>query len=107
MRFFTESGSRLSAVQELRRCLKTQISPVSLTGVSQLHKAQILLTMSQDAPVLAITADESAARLLCEDINFMSGTRTAYPYPAKELNFLEAADISREYEQLRIAALSV
>jgi len=106
MRFFTESGSRLSAVQELRRCLKTQISPVSLTGVSQLHKAQILLTMSQDAPVLAITADESAARLLCEDINFMSGTRTAYPYPAKELNFLEAADISREYEQLRIAALS-
>ena len=106
MRFFTETCSRLPAVKELQRCLEKQISPVSMTGASQLHKAQILLTLSQDAPLLAITADEASARLLCEDINFMAGSRAAYPYPAKELNFLPQAEISREYEQLRIAALS-
>lgn len=106
MRFFTETGARLPAVKELRRCLDKGISPVSLTGASALHKAQLLLTLSQDGPLLAVTADEASARMLCEDINFMAGERAAYPYPAKELNFLSEANISREYEQLRIAALS-
>jgi len=106
MRFFLDAAERLPAVKELRRCLQKQISPVSLTGVSQVHKAQILLAISQDAPVTAVTADESAVRLLCEDINFMAGARIAYPYPAKELNFIAAAGISREYEQMRISALT-
>ncbi len=106
MTFFTEACGQISAVKELRRCLSKHIAPVSLTGVSQIHKAQLLLTLSQDAPVLAITADDASARQLCEDINFMAGTRTAYPFPAKEINFLEAAGMSREYEQIRIAALS-
>lgn len=106
MRFFTDAAAQLPALKELRRCLQKQISPVSLTGVSQVHKAQLLLALSQDAPVTAVMADESAVRLLCEDINFMAGARVAYPYPAKELNFLAAAGISREYEQMRITALS-
>ncbi len=106
MQFFTEAAEKLPAVKELRLALGKGITPVSLTGVSQIHRAQILLTLSQDAPVLAVVADEAAARQLCEDINFMAGERAAYPYPAKELNFLDAAGISREYEQLRITALS-
>ena len=106
MQFFTEAAEKLPAVRELRRALDKGISPVSLTGASQIHRAQILLTLSQEAPVLAIVPDEAAARQLCEDINFMAGARAAFPYPAKELNFLDAAGISREYEQLRITALS-
>ena len=106
MRFFTDSCEQLAAVRELRKCIDKGISPVSLTGVSQIHKAQILLTVSQEKPVLAVTADDAAARRLCEDINFMAGRRAAFPYPARELNFLEAAGMSREYEQLRISALS-
>ena len=106
MRFFTDAAERIPALKELRRCMRKQISPVSLTGTSQVHKAQLLLALSQDAPVTAVMADESAVRQLCEDINFMAGARIAYPYPAKELNFLAAAGISREYEQMRITALS-
>ena len=106
MRFFTDAAERIPALKELRRCMQKQISPVSLTGTSQVHKAQLLLALSQDAPVTAVMADESAVRQLCEDINFMAGARIAYPYPAKELNFLAAAGISREYEQMRITALS-
>ena len=106
MQFFTEAAAKLPAVRELRKALAKGLSPVSLTGVSQIHRAQILLTVSADAPVLAIVPDEAAARQLCEDINFMAGGKTAFPYPAKELNFLDAAGISREYEQLRITALS-
>ena len=106
MRFFTDSCEKLIAVRELRKCIDRHISPVSLTGASQIHKAQILLTVSQDRQVIAVTADDASARRLCEDINFMAGTRAAFPYPAKELNFLEAAGMSREYEQFRISALS-
>ncbi len=106
MQFFTDAAGSLPAVKELRTALGKGISPISLTGASQIHRAQILLTVSQDAPVLAIVPDEAAARQLCEDINFMAGGRAAFPYPAKELNFLDAAGISREYEQLRITALS-
>lgn len=106
MQFFTEAAAKLPAVRELRQALSKGHSPISLTGAAHIHRAQILLAVSQDAPVLAVVPDESAARQLCEDINFMAGERAAFPYPAKELNFLDAAGISREYEQLRITALS-
>ena len=106
MQLFYDAGAQLSAVSELRKCLAKRISPISLTGVSQIHKAQMMLTLSQDAPLLAVTADDAAAKQLCEDINFMAGERAAYPYPAKELNFLAEAGASREYEQMRITALT-
>ena len=106
MQLFYDAGAQLTAVKELRGCLQKGISPISLTGVSQIHKAQLLLTLSQDAPVLAVTADDAAAKQLCEDINFMAGERAAYPYPAKELNFVSEAGASREYEQIRITALT-
>lgn len=106
MQFFLETCRALPAVSELRSAMQKQISPISLTGAAQIHKAQILFTLAQDAPLLAIAADDAAARALCEDINFMAGKRIAYPYPSKELNLAEITGISREYEQLRIAALS-
>ena len=106
MHFFTEAAGKLPALRELSAALKKGLTPVSLTGVSQIHKAQLLLTLSQEQPLLAVLPDESAVRQICEDINFMAGSRIAYPYPAKELNFLEAAGISREYEQLRLSALT-
>ncbi|MBR6761705.1 MAG: transcription-repair coupling factor [Oscillospiraceae bacterium] len=106
MRFFTEVCASLPSVQELQRCLQKHITPVAMSGTAHIHRAQILLTLSQDAPVLAVVSDEAQARLLCEDINFMAGRAVAKPYPAKELNFVEMTGISREYEQLRIAALT-
>lgn len=105
MRFFEEAAWRLEAVSKLRALLEKKISPVSLSGVSQVQKAQVLLALSKDAPILAVTPDDASARLLCEDINFMAGERVSYPYPGKELNFYSEAGISREYEQMRLSAL--
>ncbi len=106
MQFFTEAAAKLPVMKELRAARAARISPVSLTGVSQIHKAQILFTLSLEQPLLVVLPDESAVRQLCEDINFMAGCRIAHPYPSKELNFLETAGISREYEHLRLSALS-
>ncbi len=106
MQFFIDTCEKLSSIKEIRSCISKNISPISLSGVAQIHKAQILLTLSQDAPILAVAADDAAARMLCEDINFMAGRRLAYPYPSKEMNFAEITGISREYEQMRITALS-
>ncbi|MBP0974425.1 MAG: hypothetical protein J6P20_00005, partial [Oscillospiraceae bacterium] len=72
MQFFTEAAAKLPVLKELKAACAKGISPVSLTGVSQIHKAQLLLTLSQEQPLLAVLPDESAVRQLCEDINFMA-----------------------------------
>ena len=81
MQFFTEAAGKLPVLKDLKAALRNGISPVSLTGVSQIHKAEILLTLAQEQPLLAVLPDESAVRQICEDINFMAGSRLAYPYP--------------------------
>ena len=82
MQFFTAAAGKLPVLKDLKSALAKGITPVSLTGVSQIHKAQILLTLAQEQPLLAVLPDESAVRQICEDINFMAGSRLAYPYPA-------------------------
>ena len=67
MQFFTATMEQLSAYQELMRARQEGVTPVSFTGVSQIHKAHLLAALSQtSAPVLVITADEAEARRLCE-----------------------------------------
>ena len=65
MQFFTATMEQLSAYQELMRARQEGVTPVSFTGVSQIHKAHLLAALSQtSAPVLVITADEAEARRL-------------------------------------------
>jgi len=57
MQFFTATMEQLSAYQELMRARQEGVTPVSFTGVSQIHKAHLLAALSQtSAPVLVITA---------------------------------------------------
>lgn len=70
MQFFTATMEQLSAYQELMRARQEGVTPVSFTGISQIHKAHLLAALSQtSAPVLVITADEAEARRLCDDVN--------------------------------------
>ena len=48
MQFFTEAAAQLPAVRELRLALKKGTTPVSLTGAAHIHRAQILLTVSEE-----------------------------------------------------------
>ena len=86
MQFFTATMEQLSAYQELMRARQEGVTPVSFTGVSQIHKAHLLAALSQtSAPVLVITADEAEARRLCDDVNTMLEETAAWVFPAKEV----------------------
>ena len=47
MQFFTATMEQLSAYQELMRARQEGVTPVSFTGVSQIHKAHLLAALSQ------------------------------------------------------------
>ncbi len=82
-------------------------TPVSLTGVSAVHKAHIAAALSSDTPVLMICADESAAVKAADDINTLCERPRACVFPEKEYVFTPMEGVSREYERRRIEALSL
>lgn len=82
-------------------------TPVSVTGVSGVHKAHIAKCMAADTPVIMLCADEASAVKAAADINMMSGGQTACVFPEKEFVFAAMEGVSREYEQRRIEALSL
>ena len=47
MQFFTDAAGSLPAVKELRTALGKGISPISLTGASQIHRAQMYSDVEQ------------------------------------------------------------
>ena len=106
MQFFTQTIAELASFRELQTCIEKHISPVSLTGVSNLHKAQLLAALAGGEPMLVVTEDEASSKRLCEDINRMLGQSAAFAYPSKEPVLTEVEGFSREYEHTRIAALT-
>ncbi|MFA5659418.1 MAG: CarD family transcriptional regulator, partial [Oscillospiraceae bacterium] len=107
MRIFKEAVSELSGFMELKGALEKGVTPVSVTGVSGIHKAQIILALADyESPVLVIAEDEQTARRLCSDIDAMAGGEICAFYPAKDFNFSRIESVSREYEHQRIEALS-
>ena len=103
---FIKSIEKLSIYKDLLLAVQRKESPVSVTGVSGIHKAQLVLGIYDYSPILIITEDESSARRICDDINEMSGGICGYVYPAKDFSFTAAESISREYEYARIGILS-
>lgn len=107
MQLFSASFSRLSAYQALRQAQADGVSPVSFTGVSQIHRAQLMVALSGDVgTILAVTADEVEARRLCEDINTMLDAPAARLFPAKEWVLTPTEGATTSYEHARIAALA-
>ncbi len=107
MNIFKEAVSELSGFKELKNALENNIHPVSVTGVSGIHKAQLIYSLSDfDSPVLVIAEDEATSRRLCSDIDALAGESLCVFYPAKDMNFSRVEGVSREYEHQRIEALS-
>lgn len=111
MSFFENTFHTLSAYKSLAACMDGGISPVSLTGLSIVHKAQLALTIAEKtgSPVLIISPDENEARRLCSDINTMHPTDNspaAMLFPARELVLAPVEGISGEFVCSRLAALS-
>lgn len=106
MHIFSDAIKSYQPFRELRHAVLNNNCPCSLTGVSSIHKAQIILAMSEDKPVLTICEDEATSTRMCNDINEMCGQETAVLFPAKDINFVPVESISREYEYKRVRALS-
>lgn len=108
MNLFTQSIENLSGFRQLKAAVDNQETPCSVTGVSSVHKSQILMSLSiaSGKNILIITEDEAAALKISDDINEMAGQRISEVYPAKDFTFTNVESVSREYEHRRIAVLS-
>lgn len=111
MSFFENTFQMLSAYKTLDSCIQNNMSPVSLTGLSIVHKAQLALVLAQKTgkPVLIISPDENEARRICSDINTMCPSETSQAaalFPARELVLAPVEGISGEFVCGRLAALS-
>ena len=106
MNIFERMAAQLPFCKDIINCVLKGYTPVSLSGVSNIHKAHTVLGLSRISPVLVICDDEAHALRMAQDINEMSGQQLAVFYPAKDLNFALMEGISREYEHKRIEALS-
>lgn len=106
MDFFRQIFGELSGFKSLKECLEKNISPVSVTGLSHIHRAQMALTLCGEGVSLLITGNEAAAKKLCDDINMMSGGDTAVLFPSRETVLIPVDSANHEYEYMRISALA-
>lgn len=106
MNFFSDLFKELSGYKSIRETIDKKISPVSITGLSHIHRANLVYSLTDNKINLVITGSEAEARKICEDINMMSGTETAVLLPSKELVFTSVDTVNHEYEYMRISALS-
>ena len=93
---------------QVRRAAAEGKTPVLVTGLSGVHKAHWIVSLSAllQKGGLVVAPDEAAATRIAEDINIMAGEGAAVLYPSRELTFHdEVKGVSREYEHARLAAL--
>lgn len=92
--------------KDLYRTVTGGYTPVSVTGVSAVHKSHIVKCLAKERKVLMLCADESAAVKSAHDINTLAGEDIACVFPEKEYVFTVVEGASGEYEHKRIEALS-
>ncbi len=106
MRAVFTALSRAPEYRELSQALKTGAMPAVATGLSGVHKCVLTAALCKESGrrALVIAADEAESQRFCEDLTAL-GLRPVQ-YPMRDMNFRDAAVSSREYERLRLEALS-
>lgn len=112
MQIYEKIKKELLAHSNIKNILETLgrgFSPLSVSGLSAIHKAQLSLltadTVCKGAPLLVIAEDDAGAKRLCDDINEMAGD-VACLFPAKDLTLTRVDRSSKEYEYQRLCALT-
>lgn len=103
---FFEIADNLPFYKETVSAIKTEKTPCLVTGVSNIHKAHMVLSLSKIKPVCVVCDTENTANALCDDINSLHKEKTASVFPAKDYNFSYIEGASKEYEHKRIETLS-
>ena len=106
MSCFSGILNQSDAFASLNRAWTTGSRPVGAVGLSETGKALVLhaLYEQQRKPLLVLTPDEASAVKLTEDLRTLQGD--VLLYPAREMNFVQVAGASHEYELLRLDVLS-
>ena len=78
----------------------------AVSGVSQIARAHWIAALHEDTgrPVVAVCQDEMAASRLAAELTAFLG-QPPVTLPSRELTFLDAAGVSREWEQRRLRIL--
>lgn len=103
---FTNAIKNFPPYADMLDALERKLTPISVSGISAIHKAHFALGLRRSSPVLIITDDEAAARRLADDINALTEESCAYVCPAKDFTFTSVESVSREYEHIRLGVLS-
>lgn len=106
MKLFGNIFSGLSGYKSILECLKKNISPVSVTGLSHIHRANLVSAMAGNRVILVVSGTEAEAKKLCDDINMMTGSDSAVLFPSREQVFTPVDSANHEYEYMRLSALA-
>ncbi|MBQ4518943.1 MAG: transcription-repair coupling factor [Clostridia bacterium] len=92
--------------KELDALVKQQLSPLSVTGLTEQAKALLVARFCQknETGAMVVCDSDYTARLFCEDIRFFLGKESIY-YPSKEIEYYKVDAKSNELESQRLAAL--
>ena len=95
----------LTEVRQLTEDVRGGISPVLVTGVGPVHRAQVEAALHRDSgrPLWVLCADEREARRQAGDLAVLTG-ETPLVLPARELQW-RPMESSRQWENQRLAAL--
>ena len=99
MKFLTSAILRTKEFSTLSSAIENGTLPAAATGLSALHKANIIYSLcslhGRGAFVLA--GEESEAQRLCGDLAAM-GLKPLF-YPVRDFTLRDAEGVSHEYEQ--------
>ena len=104
MKGFLTAAEQLSAFREIRQKLADGVTPMLVTGLSQIHKVHFAWALA-DGSRLVIVPDEPEAARMTEDLNRFYGEEKAVLFPSREFSFRDVEGVSREYEFARLRAL--
>ena len=107
MRFLNEALNRVPEYRALENAVRRGKTPAAATGVSSIHKANIIHTLlcALEKTALVLAGDETEAQRLLDDLNAM-GTPSAF-YPLRDFSLRDTEGSSHEYERQRIEALTL
>ena len=106
MSVLLDLGKKLTEYQNIKTAVAQGLSPVSVYGVSSVHKAHLAAMLLSDlpCPFLYIVKDEEYAKKICADISELSGTEPVF-LPGRDFVFYNVENVSKEYEQKSTKAL--
>ena len=106
MEFLQKALRTVTEYTETYNSLTSKRTPICLTGLSRVHKANIIDTLPADANqrALVVVSDEGEAQKVSEDLEAFG--RKSVIYPARDFVFRKIDGVSREFERKRIGVLT-